>query len=74
MLTLPSPTTVHTRFNDNWLFVTFFCCCHYYVSLVKSFYNDLLIHLTQQAFVQSYCSTRSIAVHTLNFLEQILAG
>ena len=51
MLTLPSPTIVHTRFNDNWLFVSFFYYCHYYFSLVffylvlffiKWLYNDLL--------------------------------
>ena len=26
---LPSPTIVHTRFNDNWLFVSFFYYCYY---------------------------------------------
>ena len=31
---LPSPTIVHTRFNDNRLFVSFFYYCHYYFSLV----------------------------------------
>ena len=51
MLTLPFPTTVHSRFNDNWLFVSFFYYWHYYFSLVffylvlffiKGLYNDLL--------------------------------
>ena len=51
MLTLPFPTTVHTRFNDNWLFVSFFYYWYYYFSLVffylvlffiKWLYNDLL--------------------------------
>ena len=32
MLTLPSPIIVHTVFNDNWLFISFFCC-HYYFGL-----------------------------------------
>ena len=90
MLTLPSPTTVHTRINDNWLFVFFFYYSHYYLSLVfyylvsffiKYLYHDLLnfsfcknISFYQQAFVQSYCSTRSIAIHILNSYKQILAG
>ena len=51
ILKLPSPAIVHTRFNDNWLFVSFFYYCHYYFSLVffylvllfiKWLYNDLL--------------------------------
>ena len=51
MLSLPSPAIVHTRFNDNWLFVSFFYYCHYYFSLVSFYlvllfinwlYNDLL--------------------------------
>ena len=51
MLTLPSTTIVHTRFNDNWLFVSFFYYCHYYLGLVFFYlvlffilwlYNDLL--------------------------------
>ena len=51
MLTLPSPTIVHTRFNDGWVFVSFFYYCHYHFSLVffylvllfiKWLYNDLL--------------------------------
>ena len=42
---------VHTRFNDNWLFVSFFYYCNYYFSLtffnlillfIKLLYNDLL--------------------------------
>ena len=50
MLTLLSPTIIHTRFNDNWLFVSFFYY-YYYFSLVffylllffiKWLYNDLL--------------------------------
>ena len=76
MLTLPSPTTVHARINDNWLFLFFFYYCHYYFSLVfyylvlffiKYLYHDLLnfsfskyISFYQQPFFQSYCSTRSI--------------
>ena len=44
-------TIVHTRFNDNWILVSFFYYCHYYFSLVyfylvlffiKWLYNDLL--------------------------------
>ena len=51
MLTLPSPAIVHTRFNDNWLFISFFYYCHYYFSLfffylvllfIKWLYKDLL--------------------------------
>ena len=51
MLTLLSPTIVLIRFNDNWLFVSFFYYCHYYFSLVifylvlffiRWLYNDLL--------------------------------
>ena len=64
ILILPSLTIVHTRFNDNWLLLSFFYYCHYYFHLVffylvlffmKWFYNDLvnIFHLTQQAFVQS---------------------
>ena len=34
LLTLLPPTIVHTRINDNWLFVSFFCYCHYYFSPV----------------------------------------
>ena len=34
VLTLLSPTVVHTRFNDNRLFLSFFYYCHYYFSLV----------------------------------------
>ena len=50
-LTLPSPTIVHTRFNDNRLFESFFYYCHYYFSLgffylvfffIKWLYNYLL--------------------------------
>ena len=90
MLTLPSPTTVHKRINDNWLFVLFFYYSHYYLSLVfyylvlffiKYLYHDLLnfsfcknISFYKQVFVESYCSTRSIAIHTLNSYKQILAG
>ena len=90
MLTLPSPTTVHARINDNWLFVIFFYYCHYYFSLVfyylvlffiKYLYHDLLnfsfskyISFYQQPFFQSYCSTRSIPVRTLNSYKQILAS
>ena len=51
MLTLLFPTIVHTRFNDNWLFASFFYYWHYYFSLVffyfvlffiKWLYNNLL--------------------------------
>ena len=47
---LPSSTIVHTRFNDNWMFVSFFYYCHYYFILVffqlvlystKCLYNNL---------------------------------
>ena len=34
MLTLLSPAIVHTRFNDKWLFVSFFFYCHHCFSLV----------------------------------------
>ena len=34
MLTLPSPTTLHAIFNDNWLFVSFFYYCQYCLSRV----------------------------------------
>ena len=36
-LTLSSQTIVHNRFNDNWLFVSFFYYCHYYFSLLFHF-------------------------------------
>ena len=51
ILTLLSSTIVHKRFNHNWLFVSFFYYCHYYISLVFFYlvlsfiewlYDDLL--------------------------------
>ena len=29
-INIPSPTIAHTRFNDNWLFISFYYYYHYY--------------------------------------------
>ena len=50
-INIPSPTIVHTRFNDNWLFVSFYYYYHYYFRVdffylvlffIKWLYIDLL--------------------------------
>ena len=71
MLTPRSPTIDHTRFNDNWLFVSFFYWCHYYFSLAFFYLVSFFIKwLSNDLLNFSFC--KYISSHTTSIFSKLV--
>ena len=71
VLILSSPTIDRTRFNENWLFVSFFCYSHCYFSLVFFYLVLFFIKRLHNDFLNfSFC--KYISSHLTNICSKVV--